>query len=120
MAQESLGFAGALRLLAAICGVNAALRGQSAHYSWRGWRTRRPRTRRSQQPFPDAPGTATLRAFRKPAGGVAELAGTSTGTTVSVVSVGPLTAGVTYELWVAGHNSQGDDPESNHVSHTAV
>ena len=48
-----------------------------------------------------------------------ELAGTSTGTTVSVVGVGPLTVGVTYELWVAGHNSDGDGPGSNHVSHTA-
>ena len=65
-------------------------------------------------------GATTLRAYRKPAGGVAELAGTSTGTTVSVVGVGPLTVGVTYELWVAGHNSDGDGPESNHVSHTAV
>lgn len=65
-------------------------------------------------------GATTLRAYRKPAGGVAELAGTSTGTTVSVVGVGPLTVGVTYELWVAGHNSDGDGPGSNHVSHTAV
>jgi len=89
-------------------------------------------------PVPGAPGTATfdaaaktlsvpampegattLRAYRKAAGGEAELAGTSTGTTVSVVGVGPLTPGVTSELWVAGHNSQGDGPESNHVSHTA-
>ena len=65
-------------------------------------------------------GATTLRAYRKPAGGVAELAGTSTGTAVSVVGVGPLTVGVTYELWVAGHNSDGDGPESNHLSHTAV
>lgn len=65
-------------------------------------------------------GATTLRAYRKPAGGVAELAGTSTSTTVSVVGVGPLTVGVTYELWVAGHNSDGDGPESNHLSHTAV
>lgn len=90
-------------------------------------------------PVPGAPGTATfdaaaktlsvpampegatsLRAYRKAAGGEAELAGTSTGTTVSVVGVGPLTPGVTYELWVAGHNSQGDGPESNHVTHTAA
>ena len=89
------------------------------------------------QPFPDAPGTATfdaaaktlaipalpthatsLRAFRKPAGGVAELAGTSTGTTVSVTAMGPLSPGVTYELWVVGHNFRGDGPASNHVSHT--
>ena len=65
-------------------------------------------------------GATTLRAYRKPAGGVAELAGTSTSTTVSVVGVGPLTVGVTYELWVAGHNSDGDGPGSNDVSHTAV
>ena len=65
-------------------------------------------------------GATTLRAYRKPAGGVAELAGTSTSTTVSVVGVGPLTVGVTYELWVAGHNSDGDGPGSNHVSHTSV
>lgn len=90
-------------------------------------------------PVPGAPGTATfdagaktlsvpampegattLRAYRKAAGGVAELAGTSNGTTVSVVGLGPLTPGVAYELWVAGHNSQGDGPESNHVSHTAA
>ena len=90
------------------------------------------------QPFPDAPGTATfdavaktlaipampahgttIRAFRKPAGGVAELAGTSGTTTVSVVALGPFTPGVTYELWVTGHNFRGGGPESNHVSHTA-
>ena len=65
-------------------------------------------------------GATSLRAYRKPAGGVPELAGTSTSTTVSVVGVGPLTVGVTYELWVAGHNSDGDGPGSNHVSHTAV
>ncbi len=65
-------------------------------------------------------GATTLRAYRKAAGGEPELAGTSTGTTVSVVGVGPLTPGVAYELWVVGHNSQGDGPESNHVSHTAA
>lgn len=88
------------------------------------------------QPLPAAPGTATfdataltlsvpalpehattLRAFRKPAGGVAQLAGTSTTNVVSVIAAGPLTAGVTYELWLVGHNSQGDGPESNHVMH---
>ncbi len=91
------------------------------------------------QPLPDAPGTATfnsttlelsipafpahatsIRAFRKPAGGTAEMCGTSVITTVSVVALGPLTPGVTYELWVVGHNSRGDGPESNHVSHTAT
>ena len=29
----------------------------------------------------------------------------------------PLTPGVTYEFWIVGHNSQGDGPESNHVTH---
>ena len=91
------------------------------------------------QPLPSATGTATfdaatltltipappdhatsIRAFRKPAGGVAQLAGTSTTNVVSVVAAGPLTPGVTYELWLVGHNSQGDGPESNHVSHTAT
>ncbi len=103
-----------------------------------GKQPRRDRGDAETQPFPGAPGTATfdgaaktlsrpapaegattLRAYRKAAGGQPELAGTSNGTTVSVVGLGPLTPGVTYELWVAGHNSQGDGPESNHVSHTA-
>ena len=89
------------------------------------------------QPLPVAPSPATfnaialtlsvatmpehatsLRAFRKPAGGPAELAGTSLTTTVSVVAAGPLTPGVTYEFWLVGHNSQGDGPESNHVLHS--
>ena len=104
-----------------------------------GKQPRRDRGEAGSQPLPGAPGTAafdaaartltvpampegatTLRAYRKAAGGVAELAGTSNGTTVSVVGVGPLTPGVTYELWVVGHNAQGDGPESNHVSHTAA
>lgn len=103
-----------------------------------GKQPRRDRGEASTQPLPGAPGTATfdataktlsvpampegattLRAYRKAAGGQPELAGTSTGTAVSVVGVGPLTPGVTYELWVAGHNSQGDGPESNRVNHTA-
>ena len=37
----------------------------------------------------------TLRAFRRPAGGTAELAGTSATTTVSLTDLGPLTPGVT-------------------------
>jgi len=56
---------------------------------------------------------------RKPAGGVPQLAGTSTTHVVSVVAAGPLTPGVTYELWLVGHNSQGDGPESNHITFTA-
>ena len=88
------------------------------------------------EPFPDPAGTATfdaatsmlsvpalpaqaasLRAFRNPAGGTAELAGTSTTTTVSVLAAGPLTPGVTYAFWLVGHNFRGDGPESNHVTH---
>lgn len=61
-----------------------------------------------------------MRAFRRPAGGTAELAGTSTATTVSVTDLSPLTPGVTYDFWLTGHNSQGDGPESNHVSHLAT
>ena len=90
-------------------------------------------------PLPEAPGPATfeaaaktlsiaelpdhatsLRAFRRPAGGPAELAGTSDTATVSILEPGPLTAGVTYELWLVGHNSQGDGPESNHVTYVAT
>ena len=62
----------------------------------------------------------TLRAFRRPAGGTAELAGTSATTTVSLTEIGPLTSGVTYEFWLVGHSSQGDGPQSNHVSHLAT
>ena len=62
----------------------------------------------------------TLRAYRKAAGGNAELAGTSATTTVSVVELGPLTAGVTYEFWLVGRNSQGEGPQSNHVTHVAT
>ena len=91
------------------------------------------------QPLPAAPGPATfdavaqsltvsalpdhattLRAFRRPAGGTAELAGTSATTTVSLTELGPLTTGVTYEFWLVGHNSQGVGPQSNHVSHVAT
>jgi len=57
---------------------------------------------------------------RKPPGGVAQLAGTSTSNIVSVVAAGPLTPGVTYERWLVGHNSAGDGPESNHVTHVAT
>ena len=62
----------------------------------------------------------TLRAIRQPAGGVAEVCGTSTTTTVSVTDLSPLTPGVTYEFWLVGHNSQGDGPESNHMTHVAA
>ena len=91
------------------------------------------------QPLPAAPGPATfdavalsltvsalpdhattLRAFRRPAGGTAELTGTSATTTVSLTELGPLTTGVTYEFWLVGHNSQGVGPQSNHASHVAT
>ena len=103
-----------------------------------GRQPRREAGAAQEQPLPGVLGTATfnagaltlsvpalpehatsLRAFRKVAGGEPELAGTATGTTVSVVGSGPLTPGVTYELWLVGHNFRGDGPESNHVSHTA-
>jgi len=97
---------------------------------------RRDRGEAEPEPFPDPAGTATfdaatstlsvpalpahatsLRAFRQPLGGTAELAGTSTTTTVSVLAAGPLSPGVTYEFWLVGHNFQGDGAESNHVTH---
>jgi len=80
---------------------------------------RRDRGEAEPEAFPDAAGTATfdaatstlsvpalpahatsLRAFRQPLGGTAELAGTSTTTSVSVLAAGPLTPGVTYEFWL--------------------
>jgi len=62
----------------------------------------------------------TLRAIRQPAGGIAEVCGTSSTTTVSVTDLSPLTPGVTYEFWLVGHNSQGDGTESNHITHVAT
>ena len=47
----------------------------------------------------------------------AELAGTSTTTTVSILAAGPLTPGVTHEFWLVGHNFRGDGTESIHVTH---
>ena len=104
-----------------------------------GRQPRRDSGAAAAQPLPAAPGPATfvaaalsltvsalpdhattLRAFRRPAGGTAELAGTSATTTVSLTDIGPLTSGVTYEFWLVGHNSQGDGPQSNHVSHVAT
>jgi hypothetical protein len=71
--------------------------------------------------IPALPDHATsLHAYRQPAGGTAELAGTSATNVVSVVAAGPLTPGVTYEFWLIGHNSAGDGPESNHLMHTAT
>lgn len=61
--------------------------------------------------------TTTLRAYRQPAGGTPELAGSSPTTSVSVVQISPLTAGVTYQFWVVGVNAQGEGPQSNSVTH---
>ena len=90
------------------------------------------------QPLPDLPGTATfnpatremtipvlpahatsLIAFRQPAGAPAEQAGVSTTNVVGVADFSPLTAGVTYTLWVVGRNSRGNGPESNRITFTA-
>ena len=90
------------------------------------------------QPLPDLPGTATfnpatreltipglpahatsLIAFRQPAGGPAEQAGVSTTNVVGVADFSPLTAGVTYTLWVVGRNSRGNGPAGNQISFTA-
>ena len=60
------------------------------------------------------------KAFHQPASGTAELAGTLATTTVSVVELGPLTTGVTSEFWLVGRNSQGEGPQSNHVTHVAT
>ena len=103
-----------------------------------GFQPRRERGDAAPQPLPGAAGAVTfnaatreltiaalppnatsIRAFRKPAGGDAEPAGVSTGTTVSVVAFAPLTPGVSYEVWVVGRNSRGDGPESNKVTFTA-
>ncbi len=61
----------------------------------------------------------TIRAFRQPAGGTAQLAGTSTTnhSRRAGIAAGPLTPGVTYEFWIVGVNAEGEGPESNHVTH---
>lgn len=61
----------------------------------------------------------SLRAYRKPAGGDAVLAGVSTTLEVPVSSYAPLETGVAYEMWVVGYNAQGEGPASPHVSYTA-
>lgn len=104
-----------------------------------GRQPRRASGEAESQPLPLVPGTltlnataltltapalpdhaTTLRAYRRPAGGTAELAGTSATTTVSLIELGPLTSGVSYEFWLVGRNSQGEGPESNHVTHVAT
>jgi hypothetical protein len=70
--------------------------------------------------IPAMPAHATfIRSYRQPAGGSAVAAGVSSTPTVSVISIGPLTAGVTYQLWVVGVNSQGEGADSNKVGFTA-
>ena len=39
---------------------------------------------------------------------------------ILILSFGPLTAGVTYDFWLVGRNSQGEGPQSNHVTHVAT
>ena len=87
------------------------------------------RTAASGQPLP-APLTlttpalpdhaTTLRADRQAAGGTAKPAGTSETTIVSVVELSPLTSDVTYGFWLVGRKSQGEGPQSNHVTHVAT
>lgn len=103
-----------------------------------GMQPRRDRGDAQPQPLPGAVGTAvwnaaahtlsipalpehatSLRGWRQAVGGEPEIGGVSTGTTVSVVSISPLTPGATYDVWVTGHNSRGDGPESNKTRFTA-
>ena len=112
---------------------------QTAELTTIGRQVRRDPGAAAQQPLPGSTGpvtfaapaltlsvpaqpehSTTLKAFRRALGGVLELAGESATTTVSVVQFSPLTSGVTYEFWLVGHNSQGDGPESNHVTHVAT
>ena len=48
------------------------------------------------------------------------MAATPTTPATQPVRQTPLKSGVTYEFWLVGHNSQGDGPESNHVTHVAA
>lgn len=103
-----------------------------------GYQPRRDRGDAQPQPLPEAPGLATwdlaahsltipalpahatsLRAWRQVLGGEAELCGVSTTATVTVDGISPLTPGATYDVWVTGHNSRGDGPESNKTRFTA-
>ena len=111
---------------------------QTAELTKIGFQARRDRGAAQPQELPDAPGTAawnlatrelslpvlpphatSLRAWRQALGDDPELAGVSTGTTVSVVGFTPLTPGATYDVWVTGRNSRGDGPESNKTRLTA-
>lgn len=103
-----------------------------------GMQPRRDRGAAQPQPLPGTAGTAvwngtahtlaipalpehatSLRAWRQALGDQPEIGGVSTGTTVSVVSISPLTPGATYDVWVTGHSSRGDGPESNKTRFTA-
>lgn len=90
------------------------------------------------QPKPAAAGTATfdaatriltiaalpehatsIRAWRQSLGGAPEPCGISETTSVSAADVSPFIPGVTYDVWVTGHNSAGDGPASNKIRFTA-
>lgn len=47
--------------------------------------------------------------------GEPELAGVSLSTTVSFTQIGPMDAGVTYEVWVVGYDGTDEGPEGNHL-----
>lgn len=47
--------------------------------------------------------------------GEPELAGVSVSTTVSFTQIGPMEAGVTYEVWVVGYDGTHEGPEGNHL-----
>ena len=70
--------------------------------------------------IPDLPEHATsIVAWRQVAGAEPEQCGISDTNEVSVADVSPLVPGVTYTLWVTGHNSRGDGPASNKITFTA-
>lgn len=113
-------------------------RDQTAELAKIGLQPRRDPGQAQPQPLPEAPGTATFNAatreltipdlpahatsikgWRQPAGGAAEVAGVSVGVTVSIGDFSPPVPGVTYQVWVTGHNSRGDGPAGNKVTFTA-
>ena len=113
-------------------------RDQTAELAKIGLQPRRDSGQAQPQPLPDAPGTATFNAatreltipdlpahatsikgWRQSAGGAAEVAGVSVGVTVSIGDFSPPVPGVTYQVWVTGHNSRGDGPAGNKVTFTA-
>ena len=61
----------------------------------------------------------SVRAFRQVLGGPVVLAGTSAMGTVSYVAASPLTPGASYTVWLTGHNSEGDGPQSQVFTFTA-